>query len=227
MAASICGFGDSIMKGVIFDAIRGRYTILKNSFARIISHRPGLTVENHAKFGCTIKAGREIIDKYAGSLADYKYIALEFGGNDCDFNWAEVSANPDTEHLPNTPIAEFEAEYCEIIDKVAESGSKPVIFSLPPLDAQKYFTWISKNLNPRNILKWLGDIEHIYRWHEMYNLTVVRLAAIKNVTLIDIRKAFLESRAFPRLLCEDGIHPSEEGHALISKVISGYSYALT
>ena len=227
MAASICGFGDSIMKGVIFDAIRGRYTLLKNSFARIVGKSQGVIVENHAKFGCTIKAGREIIDRHTDNLSDYKYIVLEFGGNDCDFNWAEVSANPEVEHLPNTPLAEFEKEYSEIIDMVAERGSRPVIFSLPPLDAQKYFAWISKNLNPKNILKWLGDVEHIYRWHEMYNLVVVKLAAIKNVPLLDIRKAFLESRVFHSLLCEDGIHPSEEGHALISRVINDYSYALT
>lgn len=222
MIDSICGFGDSIMKGVIFDAIKGKYIFLKNSFANIFGLSEGVKVDNYAKFGCTITAGKSIIEKYASKLPDYKYTALEFGGNDCDFDWKAVAEDPDGTHMPKTPISEFEGLYSTIIDDVSKAGSRPVLFSLPPLNAHRYFSWISKGLNADNILRWLGDVEHIYRWHEMYNLVVMRLAAIKNVSLIDIRKAFLESRNYLSLLCEDGIHPNEAGHALISEVIKKY-----
>ena len=86
--------------------------------------------------------------------------------------------------------------------------------------------WITKDLNAENILHWLGDVEHIYRWHEMYNLVVVRLAAVKHVPLIDIHKAFLESRDYLNMYCEDGIHPNEAGHSLISNVIQKYAIAI-
>lgn len=226
MINSICVFGDSIIRGVIFDAIRGRYIFLKNSFANLFGKNTGIRVDNYAKFGCTITVGDKIIDKHGANLSCYKYTALEFGGNDCDFNWKAVSERPDDEHIPNTPIEEFEALYSKVIDKVAQSGSKPVLFSLPPLHAQKYFDFLSKGLNKENILRWLGDVEHIYRWHEMYNLVVVKLAAMKNAPLIDIRRAFLESKNYERLLCDDGIHPNENGHALISDVLKNYSFAL-
>ncbi len=226
MINSICVFGDSIIKGVIFDAIRGRYTFLKNSFANIFGRNTGIKVDNYAKFGCTITVGNQIIDKHASDLTCYEYTALEFGGNDCDFDWKAVSDCPDDIHIPNTPIDEFEVLYSKVIDKVAESGSKPVLFSLPPLHAQKYFDFLSKGLNKENILRWLGDVEHIYRWHEMYNLVVVKLAAMKNAPLIDIRRAFLESRDYAGLFCDDGIHPNEAGHSLISEVLNGYSFAL-
>lgn len=220
MIDSICIFGDSIMKGVIFDAIKGRYIFLKNSFLNILGMRnSNIKVENYAKFGCTITVGKKLIEKHAAELSGYKYTALEFGGNDCDFDWKAISENPDGIHIPKTPIDEFEKYYSEIIDSVADMGSTPVLFSLPPLNARRYFSWISRGLNAENILRWLGDEEHIYRWHEMYNIAVVKLAAIKDVRLIDIRRAFLETRDYLGLLCEDGIHPNEAGHALICEVI--------
>lgn len=220
MSNDICVFGDSIAKGVIFDSIRGRYIFLKNNITNILSRSQGLKIDNFAKFGCTIETGKKIIEKHSSELSQYKYTALEFGGNDCDFDWAAVSERPDDEHLPKTPIDSFEELYSEVIDSVASSGSTPVLLSLPPLNAPRYFSWISKGLNADNILKWLGDVEHIYRWHEMYNLAVLRLAAIKNVPLIDIRKAFLKTKNYMKLYCEDGIHPNEDGHRLISDFIT-------
>mgnify|MGYP000265047753 CR=1 FL=1 len=219
---SICGFGDSIMRGVVFDSIRGKYTFLKNSFANLLGISSGIKVVNYAKFGCTIRTGREILEKNVAKLPEYNYTVLEFGGNDCDFDWAAVSENPDGNHQPKTPVDEFEKIYSEVIDTVKENGSKPVLLSLPPLNAGRYFSWITKGLNAENILHWLGDVEMIYRWHEMYNLVVVRLASIKKIPLIDIRKAFLETRNYLNLYCEDGIHPNEKGHALISEVIKKY-----
>ncbi|NTV90695.1 MAG: SGNH/GDSL hydrolase family protein [Clostridiales bacterium] len=222
MDNSICIFGDSIIKGVIFDGMRGRYSFLKNSFANIFGRTTGIKVDNFAKFGCTVSVGDQLVEKHVDELAEYRYTVLEFGGNDCDFDWAAISENPDKQHLPKTPLAEFETLYSRIIDKVIACGSKPILFSLPPLDARRYFAWVSRGLNADNILKWLGDVEHIYRWHEMYNLVVLKLSAIKNVPLIDIRQAFLESRDYFSLYCEDGIHPNEAGHALISSVIRNY-----
>lgn len=222
MIDSICVFGDSIIKGVIFDGIRGRYTLLKNSFANIFVKSTGITVKNFAKFGCTISAGKKIIEKHESELSQNKYVALEFGGNDCDFDWSAISENPQTQHSAKTPLADFETLYSKIIDRVIANGSQPILFSLPPLNAQRYFNWVSKDLNVENILHWLGDIEHIYRWHEMYNLVVVKLAALKQVPLIDIRKAFLERRDYLSLYCEDGIHPNEAGHTLIANVVKNY-----
>ena len=69
--------------------------------------------------------------------------------------------------------------------------------------------------NSRNILRWLGDVEHIYRWHEMYNLAVCRVAMEERVPLLDISSRFLAADSYQELLCEDGIHPNEKGHQVI------------
>jgi len=219
-------FGDSIIRGVILDEIRGRYRYLKNSFADILQKSTGIEVRNYARLGCTVTEGEKLIEKHAEELSKYQYIVLEFGGNDCDIDWAAVSEHPEVPHIAKTPLADFEATYSKIIDRVRGVGSQPILFSLPPLDASKYFSWVSRSLNAENILNWLGDVEHIYRWQEMYNLAVLKLAAIKNVPLIDIRGVFLEAQNYHDLYCKDGIHPNEAGHALISKVVNAHFAAL-
>ena len=216
----VCLVGDSVARGVIFDAVRGKYVFLKNCFANIIGAETGIEIENFAKFGCTVEAAEKIVEKHAEKIAETEFCVLEIGGNDSDFVWAKIAEAPDAEHLPNTPMDRFIAGYTNIIEKVKSLGSKPVVLSLPPLDAKKYFNWISRGVSKENILKWLGGSEqYIYRWHEMYNLQVAILAKKLDVLFIDIRSIFLQEKNYERLLCEDGIHPNEEGHRLISKAI--------
>ena len=74
---------------------------------------------------------------------------------------------------------------------------------------------MSKNLDPRAILKYLGDVQHIYRWQERYALAVAEIGSKLGCTLLNLREAFLVARDFKSLLCVDGIHPTPEGHRLI------------
>ena len=91
------------------------------------------------------------------------------------------------------------------------------------MDHKRYFAWISRELNADNILKWLGGTSaFIYRWHEQYNVSVHKIAQTANVKLIDIRSAFLQRRDYSRFLSDDGIHPNEEGYALIAEAVMQY-----
>lgn len=226
MIQTVCVFGDSVSKGVIFDSVQNKYTLLKNSFINMLMHSAHIAVDNYSKFGCTVTKGFEVLKKHREDLSRYDYTVLEFGGNDCDLDWASVSAAPDSVHPAKTPVSVFEKSYSELIDTVKKYGGNPVLLSLPPIDAKKYFAWISRGLNADNILKFLGDIEFIYRWHEMYNLAVCRLAIEHHVPLVDISSAFLKTGNYQNLICEDGIHPNEAGHKLISDTISEYIRSL-
>ena len=53
----------------------------------------------------------------------------------------------------------------------------------------------------------------------MYSAAVVLLAKAYRVPVIDIRAAFLCTQDYRNYLCKDGIHPNEEGHALIAQAI--------
>ncbi|MHB8962050.1 MAG: SGNH/GDSL hydrolase family protein [Saccharofermentanales bacterium] len=221
---NVCLFGDSIAKGVSFDDLSGRYTILKNNFAALTADTLGVILSNKAKFGCTIRKGQEVISRIISSKPDdapIDFALLEFGGNDCDFNWKEIAMDPDAVHLPNTPIPEFVEIYEEIIRDLESNQIVPVIMTLPPLVADSYFKWFSKDIPQKeNIIKWLGgDVEAIYYWHERYNSAVWEVATHMNCRIIDIRKAFLEQKNHRRFICTDGIHLNQAGNDLVYSVL--------
>lgn len=215
---SICILGDSIAKGVAYDAQKNRYVISKENLGNQIAQQTGCPVKNLSKFGNTVTDGLHRFEKQKADLEDCHTVIMNFGGNDSDFLWPEIAAAPDIYHVPKTEVESFVQTYLLLIERVKQSGKKPILLNLPPVDHVKYFAWISRELNADNILKWLGGTsEFIYRWHEQYNVVVHKIAQTANVELVDIRSAFLQLRDYSRLLSADGIHPNEEGHALIAK----------
>jgi lysophospholipase L1-like esterase len=162
-----------------------------------------------------------MLTRHEAELSGKNGVILEFGGNDCDFNWANISENPDGDHICNTPIELFKRTYRELIERVRNAGCRPILMNLPPIDPDKYFRNVSRGLSAENILSFLGDIDRIYRWQEYYSLNVNVLAAECGIPLIDVRGAFLQEKNCFGLLCEDGIHPNEDGHAFISEAIGG------
>src|SRR5690606_41792592 len=102
-----------------------------------------------------------------------------------------------------------------------ECDGKPIVVPVQPLVPDKCFEWISRNLSKHHIVTWVGgDVNVIYRWQELYNAQVTRLASQLSVPLIDIRSAFLLNHDYQNLICEDGIHPNEAGYELIYKTVS-------
>lgn len=221
---NVCLFGDSIAKGVAFDDLSGKYTILKDNFASLTADTLGVILSNKARFGSTIRKGQEVISRIltgrpGGPPIDFAL--MEFGGNDCDFNWKEIALHPEAEHLPNTPIPEFIGIYEEIIRDLTAHDIVPVVLTLPPLVADAYFRWFSRDIPQKeNIIAWLGgDVDAIYYWHERYNSAVWEVASHMNCRVIDIRKAFLEQKNHRRFICADGIHLNQAGNDLVCSVI--------
>ena len=145
---------------------------------------------------------------------------MEFGGNDCDFTWKEISESPKQNHKPNITITEFVEIYTNLINEIKNMKKIPVLLSLPPIDSKKYFNKISKGLNAENILEWMnGDKQFITNWHERYNIEVFKLAINNDIPIIDRTSKFLEEKNYTKYLCEDGIHPNEKGHKVIAEAI--------
>lgn len=206
-------FGDSIMKGVTFSTKLNRYTLSKSkNFDELTKN--GFEVVNKSKMGATVehckKTLQENIDKLSNNI-----VLFEVGGNDCNHNWAEVSQSPQEEHSPVTTPEEFVLNYSECIELAKNSNATVLISNIAPLDITKFMNWISKGLNYNNILSWLGDTSALYRWQEYYNKLVENLSFKFKCPLLDIRKQFLLSRNYSKLICKDGIHPTDEGHQLV------------
>jgi len=243
----VCMFGDSVARGIILDE-HGSYVPIKESFGAEAAQRLGIGLVNKARFGCTITKGLKIVRDFlthnllnkpeqdavkmpakggasgAPSWLSSQIALLEFGGNDCDFHWAEIAADPMGEHLPMTPVDTFRDVYGQMISSLRAEGYNPVLLTLPPLDAQRYFDWFTRGgLDRDAILLWLGDVQYIYRWHEGYNDAVWGIALDYGCPIIDIRKNFLQRKRVSNLLCLDGIHPNRDGHKLIEQTILDYA----
>lgn len=215
--------GDSITKGVIFDEARSRYTFMKQSAMNMIQSQLG-EIKNLSKFGCTTEKGLSICKKNESSVLTSDYTILEYGGNDCDMPWKDIAERPDSAFSANIPIDQFEMNYSALIQDVLHLGSKPVLMTLPPLDQDRFFQWVSKTAEgteqaQEKILQYLkGTTETIYRWQESYNEIVRKLADRFHLPLIDIRSAFLSHSNYKDLISIDGMHPNQDGQNLIAKV---------
>lgn len=225
---SVCAFGDSVMKGIVVDRENSpadgiKYKISDKGFAARCRRSLGIEVDNFARFGAVVSQGMKFVNRYADRIKQSDYVLFEYGGNDCDYNWAAIAENPSEEHSPNTPIELFVQSYSNLIDSVKSLGAKPVLLSLPVLEPNRFFAHVSKGLNSDNILSWLGGtVLSIDRWHERYNMEIFRLGAMKRVPVIDITSVFLEKKNFADYICEDGIHPNDAGHELIESAIIDY-----
>lgn len=215
--------GDSISKGVVYDEEKCKYTVLEDNYVSILQRKLKGVVFNLSKFGATITKGVNKLNR-AFSENNADIVLIEFGGNDCDFNWDEIALNPEKDHLPKTDLNMFENMLKETIYKLKSCKVIPVLMTLPPLNADNYLKWISKNnpLAEKNILKWLGSVTKIYWWQERYNSTILKIAEETQTKWIDIRGAFLQHPDFTRFLCKDGIHPNKEGHIVIADKILDY-----
>lgn len=219
-------FGDSIIKGVILDRNANggpHYSAIEDNFAEQCGKRLGVEIDNYGRFGCTVTVGEKILNRHLDQIVRSDYTFLEYGGNDCDFNWAEIGKDPDASHNPNTDLRTFSLTYKALIDKVRNLGSKPLMFSLIPLVSDRYYAHVTRDMEEtgkRNVLKWLGgDTEGINNWHEIYNLQIFKLGIALDVPVIDITTPFLSRKTFSDYMCGDGIHPNEKGHRLIADTV--------
>lgn len=207
--------GDSITKGIVYNSKTNRLEPLKESFINLVNES-GKSVINHSVFGATINKGLSLFNRFKKEINAGDYLVLEFGGNDCNFNWKEISDDPESEHLPNTTIENFLLAYKSIIEQAKSLGAKPILLNLPPLHAPAFFKTITRGNCVSTIKDWLGDIYHVYRWQELYSLAVERIAMETDARLIDLRSTLLKRHRLEEVICEDGMHPNKTGHQLFA-----------
>lgn len=215
-------WGDSVLKGVVFDEAKGGYRLLADGCAEGVARILNVPILNRSRFGWTIDKGLSQLERALGDGLDCDLVLLEYGGNDCDFDWEAVAADPDLPHQPHTPLPQFMDAYRQMIRMLRQHQIEPLLMSLPPIDGERYYEFIvSKGLDRDRILAFLGDIQQIYRHQESYSLAITGLAASEHCRYAPVREAFLSQRRFLDFLCADGIHPNERGHQLMQRVFTG------
>lgn len=219
--SGILAFGDSILKGVSY--MNGKYSVDPGRFTALLEQRRNLRIVNRAQMGSTVSRLEKAMSRAKNELSDPKLdtVFLSYGGNDCDFDWQSVSEAPAETHVCHTPYDAFLREYTSGINTLKALGKRVFLLSLPPIDAEKYFRFITRGRNAENVLRWLqGDVSRLSRWHEMYNLAVFKIGKAVDAAVLDITSCFLAKPNLADLLCADGIHPNTEGHRLIADSIA-------
>ena len=209
-------WGDSLMQGVVLDDAAGRYRILKDNAVSMCAQALKATIENFSKFGCTVTKGKQRLLQYLDSDKSCDIAILEYGGNDCDMPWEEISKQPEIDHSPKVPLKVFSSQIQDMINALVSNGVIPLLTTLPPLQHERYLNWICRNgLSRENILRFLGDSHQIYRHHERYSLEISKLAIENDCQVVDVRSAFLDHVDYAQFICTDGIHPNDKGQLLI------------
>ena len=211
-------YGDSILKGVRMENCR---YLVDREWERLFADRSGWDICNRSRFGCTLTKALAMIRHDLSSSPSGGFAVLELGGNDCDHDWASVSADPCGEHTSKTPPELFASLYREAISLLRAGGMTPVVLTLPPIHSELYLAHICRNgLSRESILRWMGDTERISRWQESFSDMAAGAARSEGAVLIDLRGAFPKDPDLVRpLLSEDGIHPSRLGQWLIFRTL--------
>lgn len=210
--------GDSILKGVTYAEGIGKYKLCKPDYSKL--EEQGYEVINLSKMGATISYGEKVLKEELKECDENTVVLIEYGGNDCDYRWSEISDSPNTPHSAAIPHEKFEEAYKGCVEYAKSMGAKVFVSNLVPLQSDRYMNWISRGLNYDVILNWLGDKDMLYRWHESYSRLVERIAEKLDAKLVDLRSAFLTTHSFCDLICKDGIHPTEDGHRLICNTVT-------
>lgn len=140
------------------------------------------------------------------------------------YNWQAIAVNPSGQHEPVMDLVAYKAQYTNKIAQARAHGQEPVLVSLPIMDENRYFAFITRGMSMqerKNLLYWLGGkTERLRNIHALYNLSLFRLAAQQCVHIIDITSPMLASAHYEQLLEQDGVTLSPEGQQLVDNELS-------
>lgn len=209
-------WGDSVARGILYNENKKRYAISQVRFTSILENALPVKTQNHAIMGMTVEEGLAAFSQSVpipGALC-----AIEFGGNDCDLDWAYVAQHPTEPILAKVPLPRYREALKSFVKLARERDMHPLLVTPPPLHAPRYFQWVTRDLDADAVLSALkNDVHSIYRWQERYAIAMRNVAVETECRLLDMRDVFLSQLAYGDLMCADGIHPNEAGHQLIAE----------
>jgi hypothetical protein len=136
------------------------------------------------------------------------------------YDWKAIAADPSGVHQPQLDLVTFKALYTNKIAQARACGQEPVLVSLPVMDCDRYFAFITRGMTiqeRKNLLFWLGgSTERLRNLHDLYNLALFRLASLQCVHIVDITSPMLAHPHYSDLLERDGITLSLQGQSLMT-----------
>ena len=209
-------FGNSVAQGIVMDA-NGSYRVSRAGCVRLLK-RQGYPIQNYAVHGYTVLQGLDSFESL--EIEPGSWCVIQFGGNDCDLDWDAVSEHPDVFHDGRVPLTDFKESLLRFVREALDRDLKPVLVTPLAMISYRYYEWVSRGRNAAAILHYLqDDPESISRWQEKYADAVREAAASEGCPLMDLRAELIKRLDYPSLFCEDGIHPNENGHAVMAEIL--------
>lgn len=139
------------------------------------------------------------------------------------YDWKAIAANPHADHRPQMDLVAYKAQYINSIAQARACGQEPILTSLPIMDEDRYFAFITRGMTlqeRKNILYWLGgSTVRLRNIHALYNLSLFRIASSHCVHIIDITSPMLMHVNHLELLEMDGISLSSMGQSVVDAEI--------
>lgn len=147
------------------------------------------------------------------------------------YDWKAIAIDPSGHHEPKIDLVAYKALYTNKIAQARAHGQEPVLVSLPIMDENRYFAFITRGMSMqerKNILYWLGGkTERLRNIHALYNLALFRLAALQCIHIVDVTSPMLAHAHFDELLEQDGVTLSPAGEALVNEELASLSSRLS
>ena len=101
-------FGDSILKGVITIPNSGKlFDTTENDSLSLAQKELGFELDNRSIYGSITSKGLIKLQNFFDKGESADFCVIEFGSNDCDYDWAAIADAPEGEHECKTPPARF------------------------------------------------------------------------------------------------------------------------
>ena len=191
---SLILFGDSLITGA-------GATDTKSSCSKILKSALNIPIYIKSRSNDTTREALHRLDRDIIGKTNSLYVLVLFGNNDCRL--IDIDK-------PIVQPQEFKANMEMIINKIKSDAKVPIICNLQPIDSKKFYLTLPE------MKKFMHKIKSPYEWQKQYSDLCEEVANICNIAIADIRLA-LEHSSKP-ILAEDGLHPNDEGHAVIAQV---------
>ena len=219
---SLVVFGDSILKGVVtIPESKNLFDVTENDSLSLAQKKLGFELDNRSIYGNITSKGLVKLQKYLEKGGQADLCVIEFGSNDCDYDWnifAPGAQLPSFDTIPpKVPMNDYLANLEAMVKLCREHKITPIIMNLIPYICDKWFKTIVKGHDEEAILRFLdGSTETLGKNQQRYYTALMDFASQNNLQVIDAWKLFSTLDKQEKYMCDDGIHPNEEGYKLLA-----------
>ena len=201
-------FGDSILKGVItIPNSEKLFDTTENDSLSLAQKELGFELDNRSIYGNITSKGLVKLQKFYEKGGQADFCVIEFGSNDCDYDWGTL--------VQKVPLEDYLANLAAMIKLCRDHKVTPLMMGLIPYVCDDWFKTIIKGQDEKAILDFLGGTpETLGKNQLIYKNAQADFVQKNNVQFLDPWTIF---EGHKELMCFDGIHPNEKGYELLSK----------